>query len=144
MWTVLQLADSAFPTGGFAHSAGLEAAAQAGEVEDADAVARFTRDAVWQAGWGALPLVRGVFDDPTSLPLLDARAEAFLVNHVANRASRTQGRALLSTAARVIPGPVAVLRSRTSGLKPPLAPNGGADWQTLGLGADELQRMSLR
>ena len=32
MWMVLQLADSAFPTGGFAHSAGLEAAAQAGEI----------------------------------------------------------------------------------------------------------------
>ena len=116
MWTVLQLADSAFPTGGFAHSAGLEAAAQAGEVEGPDAVARFTRDAVWQAGWGALPLVRGVFDDPASLPLLDARTEAFLVNHVANRASRTQGRALLSTAARVFPDRVAALRSRTSGL----------------------------
>jgi len=143
MWTVLQLADSAFPTGGFAHSAGLEAAAQAGEVEDADAVARFTRDAVWQAGWGALPLVRGVFDDPTSLPLLDARAEAFLVNHVANRASRTQGRALLSTAARVFPDRVAALRSRTSGLKLHLAPIWGAVWQALGLGADETQRVFL-
>src|SRR5205823_4469810 len=83
------------------HSSGLEAAAQAGEIQGAEDVARFARDAIWQAGWGALPLVRGAFEDPSSLPRLDERAEAFLANHVANRASRTQGRAFLSTAARV-------------------------------------------
>ena len=33
MWLVLQLADAAFPTGGYVHSGGLEAAAQAGAVD---------------------------------------------------------------------------------------------------------------
>jgi urease accessory protein len=143
MWTVLQLADSAFPTGGFAHSSGLEAAAQAGEVDGPAAMARFARDAIWQAGWGALPLVRGVFDDPSSLPQLDARAEAFLVNHVANRASRTQGRALLSTAARVFADPMSALQARAAGLKLHLAPIWGAVWQALGLPLDEAQRVLL-
>jgi len=122
MWTVLQLADSAFPTGGFAHSAGLEAAAQAREVEGPEGVARFVRDAIWQAGWGALPLVRAAFEDPSALPRLDRRAETFLVNHVANRASRTQGRAFVSTAARVFPQRVGPVHARATGLKQHFAP----------------------
>src|SRR3954470_4319988 len=70
MWTLLQLADSAFPAGGFAHFGGLRAAAQARQIEGADGVRRFTRDAVWQASLGASPLVRGGFEDAAALPAL--------------------------------------------------------------------------
>ena len=143
MWILLQLADSAFPTGGFAHSAGLEAAAQAGEIEGLRDVRRFTRDAIWQAGWGALPLVRGAFTDPASLPDLDARADAFLANHVANRASRTQGRAFLSTAARVFPERILPLQARAAGLKLHLSPVWGAAVSALGLGLLDAQRVLL-
>jgi urease accessory protein len=143
MWTVLQLADSAFPTGGFAHSAGLEAAAQAGEVRGADDVARFVRDAIWQAGWGALPLVRAVFADASALPRLDARAETFLVNHVANRASRTQGRAFLSTAARVFPEQVVPVHAQAAGLKLHFAPLWGAVCRALEFSLEEAQRVLL-
>ncbi len=143
MWTLLQLADSAFPTGGFAHSAGLEAASQSGEVQGSEGVGRFARDAVWQAGWGALPLVRGAFREPSALPLLDARADAFLANHVANRASRTQGRAFLSTAARVFPGQLAQLRERAAGLKRHLAPIWGAALGALAIPLADAQRLYL-
>jgi urease accessory protein len=109
-WRVLQLADSGFPTGGFAHSAGLEAAVQQGEVRGAPELRRFVRELLWQAGHGGLPLLGAGHREPTTLPALDARADAFLTSHVANRASRTQGRALLDTCARIFPGPVAPLR----------------------------------
>ncbi len=143
MWTLLQLADSAFPTGSFAHSAGLEAAAQAGEIDSVDGVRRFARDALWQAGLGALPLVRGAYADPDSLPRLDARADAFLANHVANRASRTQGRAFLATAARVFPEPIAPVQARAAGLKPHLAPIWGASVHALRVHLADAQRLLL-
>lgn len=143
MWMLLQLADSAFPAGGFAHSAGLEAAAQAREVEGSEGVRRFARDAVWQAGWSALPLVRAAFLDPAALPALDARADSFLANHVANRASRTQGRAFLSTAARVFPPAMRAVQERAAGLRLHLAPIWGASVAALGLGLEEAQRLLL-
>src|SRR4051812_34109254 len=105
-WLLLQLADSAFPTGGFAHSGGLEAATQSGAVD----LARFARDALWQAGHGALPLVSAAHRDPRLLAELDARNDSFLGNHVLNRASSIQGRALLDTCARIFPERVAPLR----------------------------------
>ncbi len=143
MWMLLQLADSAFPTGGFAHSAGLEAASQAGEIDSVDGVRRFAREAVWQAGWGALPLVRGAFAGPDALPRLDARADAFLANHVANRASRTQGRAFLQTAARVFPERTAQVQARAAGLKLHLAPIWGAAVSALGVPLADAQRLLL-
>ena len=56
-WLIWQLADSAFPAGSFAHSCGLEAAWQAGEVRDVDGLRQFVREVIWQAGRGSLPLL---------------------------------------------------------------------------------------
>ena len=136
-WRLLQLADSAFPTGGFAHSCGLEAAAQAGEVQDLRA---FTRAALWQAGYGALPLVREAWLDAAALPQLDARADVFLANHVANRASRTQGGAFFSTCARVFPAEAPGL---PEGLCMHLAPLWGLVFRALGMPLEEARALFL-
>jgi urease accessory protein len=144
-WRFLQLADSAFPSGGFAHSAGLEAAVQAREVTDSAGLGRFARDALWQAGHFGLPLVRAAHADPGAILALDARADAFLANHVANRASRTQGRALFATATRIFPAELRALRAvaGNGGLKLHVAPLSGAVHQALGLGAEETLRLFL-
>jgi urease accessory protein len=144
-WRFLQLADSAFPSGGFAHSGGLEAAVHAREVTDSAGLERFARDALWQAGHFGLPLVRAAHADPTAILALDARADAFLANHDANRASRMQGRALLATAARIFPKELRPLRAVAGrgGLKLHLAPLSGAVHQALGLGAEETLRLFL-
>jgi urease accessory protein len=102
-WLVLQLADSAFPTGGFSHSAGLEAAAQQGEVSQPTALRTFLEGVLWQAGHGSLPFLRAAYGPEADPATLDAWCDAFLSNHVTNRASRTQGRTLVATAARIFP-----------------------------------------
>jgi len=96
-WLVLQLADSAFPTGGFAHSAGLEAHVQAGEL---GSLAQFCTSQIDQLANGSLPIVSAAYDAPARLRELDAFTRSTLWSHVAARASRTQGRALLDVAAR--------------------------------------------
>ncbi len=96
-WVVLQLADSAFPTGGFAHSAGLEAHVHAGELAS---LTRYCGELVEQLARGSLPMVSAVHDEPSRLAEVDAFAATTLWSHVAVRASTTQGRALLDVAAR--------------------------------------------
>ncbi|HSD88458.1 MAG TPA: urease accessory UreF family protein [Kofleriaceae bacterium] len=96
-WIVLQLADSAFPTGGFAHSAGLEAHVQAGELTSLET---YCRELIDQLAHASLPMVSAVHDEPARLAEVDAFARATLWSSVAARASRAQGRALLDVAAR--------------------------------------------
>jgi urease accessory protein len=94
---LLQLADSAFPAGAFAHSGGLEAAVQLGEVT-ASSLERYALHSLEQAGAGALPMVTAAHASPERAAELDRRYDAFLTNHVANRASRALGKAWLAAA----------------------------------------------
>lgn len=100
-WLLWQLADSAFPTGGFAHSAGLEAAWQHGEVRNREELISFIEASLEQVGRAALPFVTAAYAEPERLEEFDELCDAFATNHVANRASRAQGRAFLAAMRRI-------------------------------------------
>jgi urease accessory protein len=141
-----QLADSGFPAGGFAHSAGLEAAMHHGYVRDAATVCAFAQHAVLQAARGALPLATAVHRDPGSLAEMDGLSDVFLSNPVAKRASCAQGRALLSSAARSFPrAPVAPIEDcvRRDDLGAHYAPLFGAIMNALGVEVLDAQRLLL-
>jgi len=97
---LLQIADSGFPIGGFAHSNGLESAMKWGTVADATALEQFVGDALTQVAHSSLPLVRATHRGE-EFRKLDRICDAFLNSHVANRASRRQGQAFLNTVDKV-------------------------------------------
>ncbi len=143
-WLAWQIVDSAFPTGAFAHSWGLESAWQHGEVPDAPALESMLRDVLQQVAYGSLPLVTAAHRHPERLEPLDQLADAFLTNIVSNRASRVQGRALVATAARIWPSPsTTALASRAAGLHAHAAPLTGATFRTIGLALPVTQRIAL-
>jgi len=144
-WLVWQLVDSAFPAGGFAHSCGLEAAWQQGEV-DAASLPSFVRDGIVQAGHSGLPFVMAAFDDPQSLALFDERCDAFLRNPVANRASGVQGRAWMGAIERAfqrdeVRALAGAVRARPGHRH--FAPIFGATLSALGVGRDDAARLFL-
>lgn len=104
-WLIWQLVDSTFPAGGFAHSGGLEAAWQAGLLGDASGLPGLLRSSLRQTARGAAPFVAATCRDPTRFEHADVICDAVMSNHVANRASRSQGQAFLATASRVFAQP---------------------------------------
>lgn len=98
-FTVWQLSDSAFPSSGFMHSSGLEAAWQHGEVRSPADLMEFAATALAQLGHSQLPFAIAAFHEPGRIDEWNGLLDAMLSNHVANRASRRQGQALLASAA---------------------------------------------
>lgn len=97
---LLALGDSAFPSGGFAFSAGLEAAHRAGHVEDETALRRFVVDVVrdrWATGDRVF--LHRVAADPSSATAfaVDAEVEVATAVTVLRRTSRRAGRSALGT-----------------------------------------------
>jgi urease accessory protein len=133
-WLIWQLVDSAFPSGSFTHSAGLEAAWQQGMVCDAKSLESFLQMSLRQLEQGVLKLVDQAWDDPERFREIDSECDLFLNNHVANRASRAMGRSMLSAAAKVFELPEIVsLARRVREEKPPghLAPTFGCLMRSL-------------
>jgi urease accessory protein len=137
-WLAWQLIDSAFPTGGFAHSSGLEAAWQQGEVANREELSALLAASLRQLGHATLPFTLATYDQPDVLPEADALCDAFTSNHVANRASRAQGRAFLTAIQRVFPQPDAPPLEAPCGH---LAPVFGVCLRRLGLARRTTGRM---
>lgn len=90
---LLQISDSAFPTGSFAHSAGLEAAYQRGLLTTSEKVEQFLLASVENVGSFSAPFVREahqLWNDLEAIRALDRLLNASLSNHIANRASTQQ------------------------------------------------------
>jgi urease accessory protein len=100
-WLIWQLTDSAFPSGGFAHSSGLEAAWQHGEIAGNSDLVEFLKSSLRQFGHASAPFFVDAYDSPNRLDEFDRHCDAFLSNHVANRASRLQGKAFASSAVKI-------------------------------------------
>ncbi len=97
-------------------------------------------------GGASLPFVTAAFDAPGDVWALDAWTDATLTSHVANRASRTQGRTFLATCARIFDEPPVLAlaaRARAREVAAHVAPMFGASLAALGAARHEVQALHL-
>ena len=96
--TLLVLADGRLPSGGHAHSGGLEAQVSAGRVRDVDAVADFLRGKLATSGLVAAVFAAAACARPSEWADLDQGLDSRTPSPALRKASRAQGRALLRAA----------------------------------------------
>ena len=138
------MVDSAFPVGTFSHSWGLETAWFAGCVDSEPTLRQFLHDSIQQTGWGSIPLLNSAYQEPTRVRELDELANAFLINSVANRASRSQGRTFIATASQVWPSEaMAELKDQVASSWAHLAPFSGVAFRIIGLPYETAQKAVL-
>ncbi len=96
---LLQIADSAFPLGGFAFSSGLESAAKLGLIADLGAFRKYLKNYLHQTARSEIPFVKSAFEltgvGYQDLEPLYKRFNAFVTIPTMRQASVTQGRSLL-------------------------------------------------
>ncbi|GBL81255.1 Urease accessory protein F [Araneus ventricosus] len=104
LFTILQLCDSAFPTGGFSHSMGTEAATQNLYINDFESLKIFILSCLENSGSSCIPFVKSACENANNLQQLmhlDSLHNATLLNHVSHRASKQQGKSFLVTSSEV-------------------------------------------
>lgn len=104
--TIMQLSDSGFPTGGFSHSCGYEAAYRLGHVKNVKQMKDFLMGILENTGSQSLPVLRAAYDcsdDLVRVAEVDRFCDVSLNNHVAKKASVQQGKSILSTASETFP-----------------------------------------
>lgn len=75
-------------------------------IRDGEGLLSFVQMALAQCAAGIAPVVVAVVRKPADFADIDAFYDACVSNHVANRAGRVQGRALMATAATTFDAPV--------------------------------------
>ena len=96
---LFQISDSAFPTGAFAYSSGLEALARAGKFPNAPALESYLDAYLQQAGKFDVAFLAAAHGegDPSAFEILCLEWDATLWNQPVRKASLRQGRALLDS-----------------------------------------------
>ncbi|XP_051143227.1 urease accessory protein F [Andrographis paniculata] len=124
LWSLWQLLDSILPTGGFAHSYGLEAAVQVRVVPPED-LETYIIQVIENTGSLLLPFVHAasMSPDEQTWRKLDNLLNAMMTNKVARNASMSQGSALMRVAASVFSEAPSLGRMRSAALS-----SGGASF----------------
>ncbi len=105
--TLLLLADGRLPSGGHAHSGGLEAQVAAGRVRDVAGLGGFLLGRLATGGLVAAAFAAAACHRPDEWATLDAALDARTPSPAARKASRTQGRALMRAGRAMWPMPLA-------------------------------------
>jgi len=145
-WIILQLCDSSFPAGGFAHSNGLEAAWLQDRLADTEALKKWIGWQLHQTSNLSAPFANAAYAEPDRFLQWDVVCDAMLSNQVANRASRAQGAAFLLATSRSFEDPRLLALAgavRRENSPAHFAPAFGAACCFLGIGQESMIRMLL-